>query len=56
MLQSKDIGWMHGYKNKIHLYKTHKELTQIERHIDIESEGIEKYIICRWKFFFFKLG
>ena len=27
MLQSKDIEWLNGYKNKIHIYATYRRLT-----------------------------
>ena len=43
MLQSKDIGWLIGLKNKIHLSAAYKRLTsELKTHTQIESEGMEK--------------
>ena len=40
--QSKDIRWLNKYKNWIHIHAA-------TRDIQIESEGIEKGIPCKWK-------
>ena len=35
MLQPKDIDWLNGYKNKIHIYAVHKKPTSdLKTHID----------------------
>ena len=50
MLQPKDIDWLNGYENKIHMYTVYKKPTSdLGRHIQTESEGMEKDIPCKWK-------
>ena len=35
MLQSKDIEWLNGYKNKTHIYAAYKRVTSdLKTHID----------------------
>lgn len=41
-------GWLNELKNKIHLYAAYKRLTS-NRHIQTGSEGMEKYIPCKYK-------
>ena len=45
MLQPKDIHWLKSYKNKTHIYI----YTVYLRHIQTESEKMEKYIPCKWE-------
>ena len=48
MLQPKDIDWLNGYKNKIHIYAIYKKPTSdLKTHL--ESEKMEKYIPRKWK-------
>ena len=39
MLQSKDMDWLNGYKNKTHIYAIYKTT-----HYKTESEGMEKIL------------
>ena len=35
MLQSKDVEWLNGYKNKIHIYAAYKRLiSDLKTHTD----------------------
>ena len=50
MLQPKDTDWLNGYKNKTHIYAVYKKKsTSNLKHIQTESERMEKYIPCKWK-------
>ena len=49
MLQTKDIDWLNGYRNKTHIYAVCKRPTSDLGHIQTESEGMEKDISCKWK-------
>ena len=42
MLQSKDIVWLNGYKNKTRIYAVTRDPLQIERHTQTGSERMEK--------------
>ena len=42
MLQPKDTDWLNGYKNKTCISAAYKRLTSVYRHIQTESEGMEK--------------
>ena len=44
MLQPKDTDWLNGYNNKTHTYAV-----QTLRHVQTESERIEKYFPCKWE-------
>ena len=44
MLQSKDMDWLNGYKNKNCICAVHKRPT----FRGTESEGMEKDIPCKW--------
>ena len=48
MLQAKGADWLNGYKNKTHIYALYKNTRQISKHIQTESERMEKYIPCKW--------
>ena len=44
MLQSKDIGWLNGYKNKTHIYSVYKKPTSdLKTHIDWKWEDGKIY-------------
>ena len=49
MLQPKDTDWLKGYKNKTWMCALYKRLTSDLGHIQTESEGMEKDILCKWK-------
>ena len=49
MLQTEDIDWLNAYKNNIRIYAVYKRPIQTQRHIQTESEGMEKDIPCKWK-------
>ena len=49
MLQPKDTDWLNGYKNKTLIYAVYRKTTSDLGHIQIESEGMEKDIACKWK-------
>ena len=49
MLQPKDTNWLNGYKNKTHIYSVYKKPTPDLKHIQTESERMEKYIPCKWE-------
>ena len=49
MLESKDIEWLNGYKNKTHIYAAYKRLTSSDLKIQIESKWMEEGIPCKWK-------
>ena len=46
MSQPKDWDWLNGYKNKTHIYAVYRKPASDQRQIQIESERIEKYILC----------
>ena len=46
MLQPKDTDWLHGYKNKTHIYAVYKKPIS---DLMTESERMEKYIPCKWE-------
>ena len=49
MLQPKDTDWLNEKKNKtIYMLSTSNPL-QTSRHIQTESERMEKYIPCKWE-------
>ena len=49
MLQRKDTDWLNGYKTRpIYMLSTRNPL-QASRHIQTESERMEKYIPCKWE-------
>ena len=49
MLQPKDTDWLNGYKARhIYMLSTRNTL-QTSRHIQTESEKMEKYIPCKWE-------
>ena len=41
---TKDTDWLNGYKNKTHIYSVYKKPTPDLKHIQTESERMEKYI------------
>ena len=47
MLKPKDTDWLNEHKNKTHMYAVYKNPLQTLRHIETESEGMEKYIPCK---------
>ena len=48
MLQPKDTDCLNGYKNKtIYMLPTRNPL-ETSRHIQTESERMEKYVPCKW--------
>ena len=50
MFQPKDTDWLNGYKNKTHIYILFtRNPLQTSRHIQTESDRIEKYIPCKWE-------
>ena len=49
MFQPKDTDWLNGYKSKTHIYAVYKKATQTSRHLQTESERMEKYIPCKWE-------
>ena len=50
MLRLKDTGSLNEYKNKTHINAVYKRLTSdLERHTETESEGMEKDIPCKWE-------
>ena len=44
---TKDTDWLNGYKNKTHIYSVYKKPTPDLKHIQTESERMEKYIPCK---------
>ena len=40
---------MNGYKNKTHIYDVYRRPLQSYKHIETESERMEKDIPCKWK-------
>ena len=49
MPQPKDKDWMKGYKNKTPYILSTRDPPQTKGHIQIESEGLEKDISCKWR-------
>ena len=49
MLQPKDTYWQNGYKNKTHIYDVCKKPTSDLKHIQTQSQRMEKYIPCNGK-------
>ena len=49
MLQPKDTDWLNGLKKIRHIYAIYKIHTQMQGHIQTESEGMRKGIQCKWK-------
>ena len=49
MLQPKDTDWLNEYKSKSHIRAVQKRPIQMQGHIKIESEGMEKGIPCKQK-------
>ena len=49
MLQTKDIDWLNGYKNKTHIYAVYKRPTSDLETQQTESKGMEKDSPCKWK-------
>ena len=45
MFQPKDTDWLNVYKNKAHICFLQKNSLETQRHIQTESEGIEKYSV-----------
>ena len=48
MFYPKDIDWLNGYKNMMHIYDVYKKHTSDLGHKQKESEGIEKAIPYKW--------
>ena len=48
MPQPKDEDWLNGYKNNTHMWST-RDPPQTKGHIQMESEGLEKDISCKWR-------
>ena len=46
MPQTKDKGWLNGYKNKTSMLST-GDPSQNKGYIQTESEELEKYIPCK---------
>ena len=46
---TKTTDWLNGYKNKTHIYSVYKKPTPDLKHIQTESERMEKYIPCKWE-------
>ena len=49
MLQPKDTDWLNGYKNTPIYMLSKRNPLQTSRHIQTESEKMEKYIPCKWE-------
>ena len=49
MLQPKGTDWLNRHKNKTHIYAVYKKPLPTSRHIQTESERMEKCIPCKWK-------
>ena len=49
MLQPKDTDWLNGYKNKTTYMLSTRNPLVTSRHIQTESERMEKYSPCKWE-------
>ena len=49
MLQPKDKDWLNGYKTRPLYMLSIRDPPQTKGHIQIESEGLEKDISCKWR-------
>ena len=49
MFQPKDTDWLNGYKIKpLYILYTRNPF-QAQKHMQMESERMEKYIPCKWE-------
>ena len=49
MLQPKNTDWLNELKNKTCIYAVYKKPISDRGYMQIESEGIEKGILYKWK-------
>ena len=49
MLQPKDTDWLNGYKTRPVYMLSMRNPLQTSKHIQTESERMEKYIPCKWE-------
>ena len=49
MPQPKDKDWLNGYKNRPLYMLSTRDPPENRGHIQTESEGLEKEILCKWR-------